>query len=47
MWTMSIGTFVTIIAALRILFEERFLRSRDPEHAAYVQVTKAIALYVI
>jgi protein-S-isoprenylcysteine O-methyltransferase Ste14 len=44
---MSIGAFVTIIAALRIVFEERFLRYRYPEYPAYAQVTKAIVPYVI
>ena len=47
LWTVAIGAFVTIIAALRIVFEERFLRSRYPEYAAYAQVTKAIVPYVI
>jgi protein-S-isoprenylcysteine O-methyltransferase Ste14 len=47
LWTVTIGAFVTIIAALRVIFEERFLRARYPEYAAYAQVTKAIVPYVI
>lgn len=47
LWTVAIGSFVTIIAALRVVFEERFLRSRYPEYAAYARVTKAIIPYVI
>jgi protein-S-isoprenylcysteine O-methyltransferase Ste14 len=47
LWTAAIGAFVTIIAALRVVFEERFLRARYPEYAAYAQVTKAIVPYVI
>jgi protein-S-isoprenylcysteine O-methyltransferase Ste14 len=47
LWTVAIGAFVTIIAARRVVFEERFLRARYPEYAAYAQVTKAIVPYVI
>jgi len=47
LWTVGIGAVVTIIAALRIVFEERFLRDRYPEYAAYAQVTKAVIPYVI
>ena len=47
LWTVTIGAFVTIIAALRVVFEERFLRSRYPEYATYAQVTKAIIPYMI
>ncbi|MBZ5658864.1 MAG: isoprenylcysteine carboxylmethyltransferase family protein [Acidobacteriia bacterium] len=46
-WTAAIGAFVTIIAALRIVFEERFLRDRYPDYAGYAQVTKAIVPYLI
>jgi protein-S-isoprenylcysteine O-methyltransferase Ste14 len=46
-WTMAIGVVVTIVAALRVIFEERILRDRYPEYAAYAQVTKAIVPYVI
>ena len=46
-WTMGIGAVVTIIAALRVVFEERFLRDRYPEYATYAQVTKAIVPYLI
>lgn len=47
LWTVAIGALVTIIAALRVVFEERFLRSRYPEYAAYARMTKAIVPYVI
>jgi protein-S-isoprenylcysteine O-methyltransferase Ste14 len=46
-WTVGIGAVVTIIATLRIVFEERFLRDRYPEYAEYAQVTKAVVPYVI
>lgn len=46
-WTMAIGVVVTIVAAIRVVFEERFLRDRYPEYAAYAQVTKAIVPYLI
>ena len=46
-WTMAIGVVVTIIAGLRVIFEERFLRDRYPEYAAYAQVTKAIVPYLV
>lgn len=47
LWTAAIGAFVTIIAALRVVFEERFLRARYPEYAAYAQETKAIVPYIV
>ena len=47
LWTVAIGAIVAIIAALRVVFEERFLRARYPEYAAYARVTKAIVPYVI
>jgi len=47
LWTMAIGTVVTIVAALRVIFEERFLRDRYPEYAAYAHVTKAIVPYLL
>jgi len=46
-WTVAIGVVVTIIAALRVVFEERFLRDRYPEYAAYARVTKAIVPHVL
>jgi protein-S-isoprenylcysteine O-methyltransferase Ste14 len=46
-WTISVGAFVTIVAALRIVFEERFLRARYPEYTAYAQATKVIVPYVV
>lgn len=46
-WTMAIAVVVTIIAALRVVFEERMLRDRYPEYAAYAQGTKAIVPYLI
>jgi protein-S-isoprenylcysteine O-methyltransferase Ste14 len=46
LWALAIGTAVTIIAALRVVFEERFLRDRYPEYAAYAQATKAIVPYL-
>jgi protein-S-isoprenylcysteine O-methyltransferase Ste14 len=46
-WTLAIAAFVTIIAALRVVFEERFLRDRYPDYAAYAQATKAIVPYLI
>jgi protein-S-isoprenylcysteine O-methyltransferase Ste14 len=46
-WTVGIGVVVTIIGTLRIVFEERFLRDRYPEYAAYARVTKAVVPYVI
>ena len=45
--TVSIGVVVTIIAALRIVFEESFLRDRYPEYAAYAQTTKAVVPYLL
>lgn len=47
LWTVGIGALVTIIAVLRVVFEERFLRNRYPEYAAYAQVTKAVVPYLI
>jgi protein-S-isoprenylcysteine O-methyltransferase Ste14 len=47
LWTMAIGGVVTMIAARRVVFEERFLRDRYPEYAPYAQVTKAIVPYLI
>jgi protein-S-isoprenylcysteine O-methyltransferase Ste14 len=46
-WTVGIGAIVTIIATLRIVFEERLLRDRYPEYAAYAELTKAVVPYVI
>jgi protein-S-isoprenylcysteine O-methyltransferase Ste14 len=47
LWTLAIGAVVTIVALLRIVFEERFLRNRYPEYIAYAQMTKAVIPYVI
>ena len=47
LWTVAIGTVVTVVAALRIVFEERFLRDRYSDYAAYADVTKAIVPYLI
>lgn len=46
-WTAAIGVVVTIVAALRVVFEERFLRDRYPDYAAYARVTKAVVPYVL
>jgi protein-S-isoprenylcysteine O-methyltransferase Ste14 len=45
--TGAIGTAVTIIIALRVVFEERLLRERYPDYEAYTKVTKAIVPYLI
>ena len=45
--TLAIGGGVTVIAALRIVFEERFLRDRYPEYAAYARATKAVVPYLL
>ena len=45
--TGSIGVVVTVVIALRITLEERFLRERYPEYAAYMKVTKAVVPYLI
>jgi protein-S-isoprenylcysteine O-methyltransferase Ste14 len=47
MWTMAIGVIVTVIIVLRVVFEERYLRSRYPEYFEYVKVTKAFIPYLI
>ena len=47
LWSVTIGVFVTIIAALRVVVEERSLRERYPDYAAYMKVTKAIIPYLI
>ena len=47
LWSITIGTVVTIIVALRVVFEERFLRNRYPEYAAYAKVTKAILPFLL
>jgi len=46
LWTTTIGAVVTIITTLRVAFEERFLRDRYPQYAAYAQATKAIVPYL-
>ncbi len=46
-WTVTIGAVVTTITALRIVFEERFLRGRYSDYAAYAQETKAVIPYLI
>ena len=45
--TGSIGAVVTVVIALRIILEERFLCERYPDYAAYMKVTKAIVPYLI
>jgi protein-S-isoprenylcysteine O-methyltransferase Ste14 len=47
LWTLTIGAVVTIIAGLRVVFEERFLRDRYPEYVEYGKVTKAVIPYLI
>jgi len=46
-WTVAIGGAVTIIAALRVVFEERILRDRYPEYAEYARATKAVVPYLV
>jgi protein-S-isoprenylcysteine O-methyltransferase Ste14 len=45
--TGTLGAVVTIVIALRVVFEERFLRERYPDYAAYMQTTKAVVPYLI
>ena len=47
LWTLTLGAVAIIIVALRVVFEERVLRERYPEYAAYAQGTKAIVPYLI
>jgi protein-S-isoprenylcysteine O-methyltransferase Ste14 len=47
LWTITIGTIVTIIVALRVVFEERVLRDRYPEYASYAKATKAFIPYLV
>jgi protein-S-isoprenylcysteine O-methyltransferase Ste14 len=42
-----LGVVVTVVIALRIILEERFLCERYPDYAAYMKVTKAIVPYLI
>lgn len=45
--TVAIGVVVTIIVALRVVLEERFLRDRYPEYAAYAHLTKTMVPYLL
>ncbi len=45
--TVIVGAFVTLIAARRIVLEERFLCQRYPDYAVYAQATKAVIPYLI
>jgi protein-S-isoprenylcysteine O-methyltransferase Ste14 len=47
LWTLAIAAVVTIVAVLRVVFEERFLRNRYTEYIAYARVTKAVIPYLI
>ncbi len=47
LWTGLLGGVVTVVVALRIVLEERFLRERYPDYAAYMQATKTVVPYLI
>jgi protein-S-isoprenylcysteine O-methyltransferase Ste14 len=47
LWTGTLGGIVTIVIALRIVLEERFLRDHYPDYAAYMQMTKAVVPYLL
>jgi protein-S-isoprenylcysteine O-methyltransferase Ste14 len=42
-----VGILTTMIAGLRIYFEERLLRERYPDYAVYARSTKAVVPFVI
>jgi protein-S-isoprenylcysteine O-methyltransferase Ste14 len=45
--TLAVGGVVTAVAAARIILEERLLRARYAEYAAYVRTTKAVVPYLL
>jgi protein-S-isoprenylcysteine O-methyltransferase Ste14 len=45
--TLSLGAVVAAVVILRIAFEERTLRERYPDYAAYAAETKAVIPFVI
>jgi protein-S-isoprenylcysteine O-methyltransferase Ste14 len=44
---LAVGVLTSTIAGLRISFEERLLRGRYPDYAAYARSTKAVVPFVI
>ncbi len=46
-WTMVLGVVVTSMVVARVYAEERLLRSRFPDYAAYARTTKALVPFVV
>jgi protein-S-isoprenylcysteine O-methyltransferase Ste14 len=44
--TLTIGIVVTVVAIVRIIAEERLLRTRYPEYHEYTRSTKALVPYL-
>lgn len=45
--TLAVGIILTGVVATRIVLEERLLRERYPEYAAYARSTKAVVPYLL
>jgi protein-S-isoprenylcysteine O-methyltransferase Ste14 len=46
LFTVALGTIVTVVVASRVVAEERVLRARYPDYAEYARSTKAIIPFV-
>ena len=46
-WTLLLGGLVTLVVSLRVIAEERLLRTRYPDYDAYARSTKAVIPFVV
>jgi protein-S-isoprenylcysteine O-methyltransferase Ste14 len=47
LWTLVVGATVTLVVSLRVIAEERLLRTHYPDYDAYVRSTKALIPFVV
>jgi protein-S-isoprenylcysteine O-methyltransferase Ste14 len=46
-WTMLLGGLVTLVVSLRVIAEERLLRTRYPDYDVYARSTKAVIPFIV
>ena len=46
-WTLLLGALVTLVVSLRVVAEERLLRTRYSDYDAYARSTKAVIPFIV
>ena len=46
-WTLVLGATVTLVVSLRVIAEERLLRTHYPDYDAYARSTKAVVPFIV